>query len=201
MPTSHSLLLALVGLSSGIAQSVTAACPERFDKDNSIVLIRTEPLIRSHYVMTSSGIIEDRVMKREAGTESVTTSYSHGMVAVERRSAKGTVGFAYETPLDGLDDLANQKTWSSKIKLLIGGQQAATGSVTLTYVGDVEVELGECSYAAWVVEQDTLIEEDETVTQLTYVPSLGLVVGNVFLGPDGKPVSETRYDSIATSSD
>jgi hypothetical protein len=71
------------------------------------------------------------------------------------------------------------------------------GVATLKYLGKKRVAIGKCRYRVWRVEDRLVMPGfSEAIFDKFYSPKLGIVLQNIKLTPNRKPISIVAFDTI-----
>ena len=180
------------------AQSVWA-CPQALDRENGLILTRTDPFFSSFYRPTDQGLTEQRIMERGAGPQEVSTVYPHPLVVGKRVGRNGTLSLSYSAAVSLLDRLNETGTWQSDVVLRSGQDELGRGTATLSFLGNSTIAVGECRYDVWQVEDRFELEGREPIVfDKFYSPKLGLVLNAIRLSPNREPISTVEFDTIET---
>ena len=178
------------------AQSVWA-CPQALDRENGLILTRTDPFFSVLFRSSDQGLTEQRIMDRGAGPEEVSTVYPHPLVVGERVSSTATLSLSYSAPVSQLDRLDETGTWRSDVVLQSGQEVLGRGTATLSFLGNSTIAIGACQYDVWQVEDRFELEGREPIVfDKFYSPKLGLVLNAIRLSPNRDPISTVEFDTI-----
>ena len=186
-----SIVLFLLGVQSAVA------CPQAMDRENGLILTRTDPFFSVLFRPTDQGLTEQRIMDRGAGPEEVSTVYPHPLVVGERVSSTTTLSLSYSAPVSQLDRLNETRTWQSDVVLQSGQEVLGRGTAILSFLGTSTIAIGACRYDVWQVEDRFELEGREPIVfDKFYSPKLGLVLNAIRLSPNRDPISTVEFDTI-----
>ena len=179
------------------ASQTASACPEVMDNSDGIRVTREQPFFSVVLRKTDAGLTEQRVMERGGSPEQVSSLYPHPLVAGRRVSASGTLSLQYSTSPTELDNLAETKTWASKVVLRSDEKIAGRGTLTVEMIGIETIRIGDCDYRVWHVSNRLLLNRRAPIrSEKFYSPALGINLRTITLTPDGHPKSEVAFDLI-----
>ena len=185
------IVLFLLGAQSAVA------CPQAMDRENGLVLTRTDPFFSVLLRPSDQGLTEQRIMDRGAEPEEVSTVYPHPLVPGERVARNGTLSLSYSAAVSQLDRLDETGTWKSDVVLRSGQDELGHGAATLSFLGKQTMSVGECQYDVWQVEDRFELEGREPIVfDKFYSPKLGVVLESVRLTPTREPITMIAFDKI-----
>ncbi len=190
------LALAAVLAALTSVPALAADCPKAIGEGGGILLTRAKPFLSSLYRRSPDGISEARVVRKGGSPEAISATYPHALAPKDRISAANTVTLRYIRPVDTLNDLDRIGTWTSPVSVRVDGAVVAGGTAVKTWLRNEDMQLGGCTYTVWVVDDRLILGQDETHFLQYFAPDLGLVLGSLRLGKDGKPVNGVMFDRI-----
>ena len=174
------------------------ACPYRLEPGQVAVLTSQNPPSTERFERREKGISQHRLTQLPEGPDEATYLYPHPLIVGERVSGGVTLSLRYKgNPLEWLDQLPSRQGWRADVVLYRDGVAQTKGSNKLEFLGLGRVEIGDCRYGVWRVQEVMALDGMEPVTfEKAYNPDLGLVLLVTQLGPDGSVLTIAGYDHI-----
>lgn len=165
--------------------------------EHGLLLKRVGGNLSVHLRPTETGLEEHRSMTMNAQTQHVTSRYPHPLLPGERIGGSSRISLHYDSAIDELDQIDQTETWSSGVELLRGKELVGFGNATLTYLGDSDTTIGDCTYRVWRIYDFLQIKGHPAIRlEKWYSPDLGVVLKVMSLQSSGHPVSMVEFDEI-----
>ncbi len=174
------------------------ACPQRPEPAQAVVLTTLNPPTTDRFTRSPKGMTQHQIVTTDGGTVETHYLYPHPLLVGERQSGGRILRLRYNgNPLEWLDQLPGRQGWQAAVTLYEGGEKRATGKNMLRFLGLDTVQVGDCRYAVWRIEEVMTLEGMEPITlEKAYNPDLGLVLQVVQKSPEGAVMAITRFDRI-----
>ncbi|WP_435258779.1 hypothetical protein ACSBLW_03115 [Thioclava sp. FR2] len=174
------------------------ACPYRLEPGQVAVLTSENPPSTERFTRTDKGVTQHRLTQWPEGPDEANYLYPHPLIVGERVSDGVTLSFRYKgNPLEWLDQLPSRQGWRANVVLYRDGVAQTKGTNKLEFLGLGRVEIGDCRYGVWRVQEVMELDGMEPITfEKAFNPDLGLVLLVTRTGPDGSALSVAGYDRI-----
>lgn len=191
------LLTATSGLVDGEAHA-NNACPRGWSEEETLVLERRNPKLKSRFSRQDRRLIEEQV-KTDFGRETKARHlYHHPLLPADIEQEGRKVTISFDDPVSEIDQLPEKKKWLSEMTTKINGEIAAERVViSLSYGGKVPLLIGKCRYETWKIRMSQDFGSKGILFKtLSYAPSLGIVIRDLRTNQKGNTLGGVQYDSI-----
>lgn len=191
-------LAATVFIAMGLPAAQAVACPQRFDPAEAMVLTTLNPPTTDRFRRSPEGLTQHQIVTTADGAAETRYLYPHPLLVGERQSGAQMLRLRYKgNPLDWLDQLPGRQGWRAAVTLYQDGEKRASGTDMLRFLGLDRVQIGDCRYAVWRIEEVMTLDGMDPITlEKAYNPDLGLVLQVVQKSPEGAVIAVTRFDRI-----
>lgn len=179
---------------------VVPAFSECLDLSNqsAFSLTRNDPYLKVSNEMAEDGTVtETKVITRDGVTEQSTTEYWNGVIAIDRKSSRSHIHIEISEDAKSANLMAAGKEYSFPISILVNDNVVDEGSLTIQTIKKTNVSIGECKYSVMVIRKSMQRNNGTPINSESLVSvDAGVLLGNVVMSPDWKPVSGVFFDEV-----